>query len=135
MGDTRSRPAVFGKLNRTCRRIEGMTTNDPSTKTRSFQHVAPFFGRQPLVIHILEGIAPQLCLKFGVRRVGRGKSVCVAACSRLEMRRSVDAARCDRQIPKAKTTGISPAWRAALRVRKKGAPQRGARGRLSGLLI
>lgn len=70
MGDTRSRPAVFGKFNRTCRRIEGMATNNPGTKTRSFQQVVAFFGANNLVIHILGCIAPQLCLKIRARRVG-----------------------------------------------------------------
>jgi hypothetical protein len=40
-----------------------MATNNPGTKTRSFQQVVPFFGAANPVIHILEGGAPQLRLK------------------------------------------------------------------------
>jgi hypothetical protein len=46
MGDTRSRPAVFGKLNRTGRRIEGMATINPGTKMRTFQQVVQFSKAQ-----------------------------------------------------------------------------------------
>jgi hypothetical protein len=50
-----------------------MATNYPGTKTRSFQQVARFFGANNLVIHILECITPQLCLKLRAPRVGPGK--------------------------------------------------------------
>jgi len=58
MGDTRSRPAVFGKFNRTCRRIEGMATSDPGTKARSFQQVVRLLGAANPVIHKLAGLPP-----------------------------------------------------------------------------
>jgi hypothetical protein len=104
MGDTRSRPAVFGKFNRTCRRIEGMATNNPGTKTRSFQQVAPLFWRlHSSYPHIRMHSAAALP-QNSARGAWVSVNVCAPACGRLEMRRSADAARCDRQIPAAKTT-------------------------------
>ena len=61
---------IFGKFNGTGRRIEGMATNNPGTKTRSFQQVVAIFGANNLVIHILGCIAPQLCLKSARSAVG-----------------------------------------------------------------
>jgi hypothetical protein len=47
-----------------------MATNNPGTKTRSFQQVVAFLGANNLVIHIFGCIVPQLCLKIRVRRAG-----------------------------------------------------------------
>ena len=56
-------PCGIWEFNGTGRRIEGMATNNPGTKTRSFQQVVEIFGADDPVIQILGWIAPQLCLK------------------------------------------------------------------------
>jgi hypothetical protein len=67
-GDTRSRSAVIGKLNRTCRQIEGRWRRAIQTwKSEAFNSLLAFGTNKMHVIHTLQRIVPHLRRKVAAR--------------------------------------------------------------------